>query len=58
MNAVAAAAANAVHRCLWQFTRIILYTGHREIGLVLAGHYFQTKYLVVAVKPEQRHHII
>ena len=24
-------------------TRIIIYTGHREIGLVLAGHYFLKK---------------
>ena len=33
-------------------TRIIIYTGHREIGLVLAGHYFLKTYLVLAVKSE------
>ena len=26
------------------FTRIIIYTGHREMGLVLAGHYFLKKF--------------
>ena len=31
---------------------IIIYTGHREIGLVLAGHYFLKTYLVLAVKSE------
>ena len=31
-------------------TRIIIINGHREIGLVLAGHYFLRKSLVVAIK--------
>ena len=30
-------------------TRIIIYNGHREIGLVLAGHYFLKLYLVMAI---------
>ena len=33
-------------------TRIIIYNGHREIGLVLAGHYFQKENLVLAFKSE------
>ena len=34
------------------YTRIIIYTGHREIGLVLAGHYFLKQNLVVAITSE------
>ena len=33
-------------------TRILIYTGHRKFGLVLAGHYFLEKNLVLAVKSE------
>ena len=33
-------------------TRIIIYTGHRENSLVLAGHYFLKKNLVMAIKSE------
>ena len=32
------------------FTRIIIYNGHREKSLVLAGHYFLKLSLVMAVK--------
>ena len=32
-------------------TRIIIYTGHRDIGLVLASHYFLNKNLVMPAVP-------
>ena len=35
---------------LYIITRIIIYNGHREISLVLAGHYFLKQNLVMAIK--------
>ena len=35
---------------LFPITRIIIYNGHREISLVLAGHYFLKQNLVMAIK--------
>ena len=36
-------------------TRIIIYTGHRDIGLVLASHYFLNKNLVMTLPEPDRY---